>query len=43
LIKKGQKEARHRKSTTDKKEKVLTLTSGDDADGRNEGIDDDDG
>jgi hypothetical protein len=31
------------KSTTDKKKELLTLSPGEDADGRNEGDDDDDG
>jgi hypothetical protein len=43
LDKKGQKKARQRKRPRIKKKEVLTLTSGDNADGRNEGVDDDDG
>jgi hypothetical protein len=43
LTEKGQKAARQIKSTMDKKKELLTLTPGDDADGRNEGNDDDDG
>jgi hypothetical protein len=34
MIEKGQKAACQIKSPTDKKEKLLTLTPGDDADGR---------
>jgi hypothetical protein len=34
LTEKGQKEVRQMKSTTDKKEELLTLTPGDDADKR---------
>jgi hypothetical protein len=41
---KGQKAAYQRKSSMDKKKKeLLILTSGDDADGRNKGNDNDDG
>jgi hypothetical protein len=43
LTEKGQNAARQRKSTTDKKERVLPLAPGDYTDGRNEGNDDDDG
>jgi hypothetical protein len=43
LTEKGQKAVRQIKDTTDKKKELLTLTPGDDADGRNEGNDNDDG
>jgi hypothetical protein len=43
LTEKGQKAAHQRKSTTEKKKELLNLTPSDDADGRNEGNDDDDG
>jgi hypothetical protein len=39
LTKKGQNPAHQRKITRNKKKELLTLTPGDDADGRNEGDD----
>jgi hypothetical protein len=42
LTKKGKNAAHQRKRTRDKKKELLTLTPGDDADGRNEGDDNDD-
>jgi hypothetical protein len=43
LTKYGQKAACQRKSTTDKKERIAYSNSGDGAEGRNEGNDDNDG